>query len=243
MANFSDFIVFIDESGDYSLSSISSDFPIFALAACVIDKEDYCLKIVPAFQEFKFRYWGHDATVLHEREIRREENEFAFLRKDRNLRECFLADLNDLMANARVTVFASVIDKTRLRDHYSDPRSPYDLALHSCLEGICDFLVEREQRGRLAHVLFEKRGHREDRDLELDFRRICEGNQEFNYLHPRFKQMRFKSLFLKKSANSTGLQIADLIARPVALHELRPHQQNRAFNIIEPKLGKIERRP
>ena len=55
--------------------------------------------------------------------------------------------------------------------------------------------------------------------------------------------MRLKSLFLNKSANSTGLQIADLIARPIALHELRPHQQNRAFNIIKPKLKSIERRP
>ena len=243
MANFSDFIVFVDESGDHGLSSISSEFPIFVLASCVINKEDYYRKIVPAFQEFKFRYWGHAATVLHEREIRRQENEFAFLRADRNLRDCFLADLNGLMADTPVTVFASVIDKTRLRDHYSDPRSPYDLALHSCLEGICDFLAEREQCNRLAHVLFEKRGRQEDRDLELDFRRICEGNEGFNYLHPRFKQMQFKSLFLEKSANSIGLQIADLIARPVALHELRPQQQNRAFNIIEPKLGKIERRP
>ena len=243
MSNFSDFIVFVDESGHYSLSSISSDFPIFALAACVINKEDYYRKIVPAFQAFKFRYWGHDAVVLHEREIRREENEFAFLRTDRNLRERFLADLNALMADTPVTVFASVIDKIRLRDHYSDPRSPYDLALHSCLEGICDFLVEREQRGRLAHVLFEQRGSQEDRDLELDFRRICEGYQEFNYLHSRFEEMRLKSLFLNKSTNSTGLQIADLIARPIAVHELRPHQQNRAFNIIKPKLKSIERRP
>ena len=243
MVTFSDFIVFVDESGDHSLSSISSDFPIFALASCVINKKDYYRKIVPAFQKFKFRYWGHDAIVLHEREIRRQENEFVFLRTDRNLRERFLADLNDLMADTPVTVFASMIDKIRLRDHYSDPRSPYDLALHSCLECICDFLVEREQPGRLTHVLFEKRGQQEDRELELDFLRICESYQEFKYRHPRFEQMWFKSLFLKKSANSIGLQIADLVARPIALHELRPHQPNRAFNIIEPKVGKIEWRP
>ena len=52
-------------------------------------------------------------------------------------------------------------------------------------------------------------------------------------------------LFVDKKANSTGLQIADLIARPIGLKVLRPEQPNRAYDIIETKFrqsagGKVQ---
>jgi hypothetical protein len=39
-----------------------------------------------------------------------------------------------------------------------------------------------------------------------------------------------------KKAVSTGLQIADLVARPIGVHVLRPQQANRAWELIAPKL-------
>jgi hypothetical protein len=50
---------------------------------------------------------------------------------------------------------------------------------------------------------------------------------------------------IPKASNSTGLQLTDLMARPVALKHLRPGQPNRAYDIIETKFrrspaGKIE---
>jgi hypothetical protein len=40
---------------------------------------------------------------------------------------------------------------------------------------------------------------------------------------------------IPKASNSPGLQLTDLMARPVALHHLRPGQPNRAFEIIATK--------
>ena len=50
---------------------------------------------------------------------------------------------------------------------------------------------------------------------------------------------------IPKAANSIGLQLADLMARPVGLKHFRPAQTNRAFEIINQKLrrspaGKVE---
>jgi len=42
-------------------------------------------------------------------------------------------------------------------------------------------------------------------------------------------------VFADKKSNSTGLQLADLIARPIGLHVLKPEQDNRAFAIIDDK--------
>ncbi len=43
---------------------------------------------------------------------------------------------------------------------------------------------------------------------------------------------------IDKKSNSTGLQIADLTARPIGIKTLRPDQPNRAYDIIEKKLRK-----
>lgn len=40
---------------------------------------------------------------------------------------------------------------------------------------------------------------------------------------------------IPKSSNSTGLQMADLVARPVGIKVLRPEQPNRAYDIVAPK--------
>ena len=76
---FSDFVVYVDESGDHSLVSIDPDFPVFVLALCVIHKRHYAEKIIAAVEKLKFNYFGHDSVVLHEHEIRKQKGDFAFL--------------------------------------------------------------------------------------------------------------------------------------------------------------------
>ncbi|MDR9469441.1 DUF3800 domain-containing protein, partial [Marinospirillum sp.] len=62
--NFSDYIVYVDESGDHSLHNINPVYPVFVLAFCLIHKEDYLRKVVPEIQALKFRYFGHDMIIL-----------------------------------------------------------------------------------------------------------------------------------------------------------------------------------
>jgi len=52
-----------------------------------------------------------------------------------------------------------------------------------------------------------------------------------------------RSVFIPKAANSSGLQLADLTARPIALSHLRPNQPNRAFEIIRTKLEDLKSFP
>ena len=100
-------------------------------------------------------------------------------------------------------------------------------------------LAERGQTGRLTHFIVEARGKREDTELELEFRRICEGGNGLGQVLP------FRLVMADKRTNSEGLQIADMVARPVALSVLRPGQPNRAMAILEGKLwrgpdGRVE---
>ncbi len=112
-SNFSDYIIYADESGDHSLTKIDKGFPIFCLALCVIKKEDYINNIVPAIQALKFKYWGHDNLILHEREIRKQEKEFTVFKNDLELRNSFFNDIGDIIKQAPFYTIASIIDKNK----------------------------------------------------------------------------------------------------------------------------------
>ncbi len=45
-----------------------------------------------------------------------------------------------------------------------------------------------------------------------------------------------KLIFSHKRSNSSGLQVADLVARPIIKSVMNPNQLNRAYNIIKEKL-------
>ena len=123
MSDFSEFVVYADESGDHGLAAIDPQFPVFALVFCVMRKADYIAGVVPAVQRFKFGVWGHDAVVLHEHDIRKSKGPFAVLLTDRDLRERFYGDLNRLVEAAPMAIFAAVIDKSGLRARYADTRT------------------------------------------------------------------------------------------------------------------------
>ena len=170
--------------------------------------------------------------ILHEREIRKQAPPFDFLRGDPAVRTAFFDDLNQLMAEIEMHAYASVILKDRLRAKYANPWNPYEVAMHFCMEKLCRRLVLDGQGGKLIHVLFESRGKQEDRDLELEFRRITSNQAHWGWKRIDFSVCRFEPIFVSKSANMAGHQVTDLIARPLALRALRPDQPNRAADMV-----------
>ena len=71
MPDFSDYIIFVDESGDHSLSVIDRDYPVFVLNFCIFRKDHYAQALCRRVQDFKFRHFGHDHVILHEHAIRK----------------------------------------------------------------------------------------------------------------------------------------------------------------------------
>jgi hypothetical protein len=234
---FSDFIVFADESGSPVLEGPDPTFPVFVLNCVLVSKTVYADHIVPRLQRLKFDFVGHDQLVLHERDIRRQQKDFAFLQVDAAARTAFLNRVNGVVADAEIDVIAAVIHKVRLAEKYANPWSPYEIALHFCMETLLARLQQLGQRGRLVHVVFESRGKKEDAELELHFRRIAANQANWGYKQPDFRAMEWEPVFVDKKSNSSGLQLADLMARPIGLKVLRPMQDNRAFDVLRPKLA------
>lgn len=227
---FSDYVAYVDESGDHGLENIDPEYPVFVLAFAVFHKRHYAEKIVPAIEKLKFNYFGHDLVVLHEHEIRKKKNAFTLL-NNQKLNGEFLSDMSDIMQRSNFILIACVIDKVKLKESncLSDTDNPYHLALGFCLEGLHDFLAEKGHLNRKTHVLVECRGKKEDKELELEFRRMCTGENRKN------RPLPFDVVSVNKQANSTGLQLADLVARPIGISYLRPNQANQAFDILKQK--------
>ena len=225
---FSDYVVYVDESGDHSLATIDQQYPVFVLALCVFHKRHYSERIIPAIEKLKFNYFGHDSVVLHETDIRKQRGDFAFLSHKPRYDE-FLGWLGEIMAKANFILIACVVDKRRLDRQAGEDSNPYHVALDLCLRRLHDFLAEKGQERRLTHVIVECRGKKEDRELELEFLRICAGDAGKDHPLP------FQLVFADKKSNLAGLQLADLVARPVGLSYLRPSQANQAFELLKPK--------
>lgn len=221
-------IVYVDESGDHSLQSIDERYPLFVLAFCIFHKRHYSDAIVPALEKFKFNYFGHDQVVLHENEIRKEKGAFNIFRS-REEKNRFLDQLTSIIEYSNFILISCTIDKRELKKQGEVSSNAYHIALGFCVEALYEFLKEKNQHEKKTHVVVECRGKKEDRELELEFRRICDGNNRLGISLP------FEVLFSDKKVMSSGLQLADLVARPIGLNYLRPEQENLAFEVLKKK--------
>ncbi|NPU11373.1 DUF3800 domain-containing protein [Bradyrhizobium sp. 83002] len=199
--DFSEYIVYIDESGDHSLTSINPDHPVFALAFCVVEKAKYIDKVVPAFQRLKFDFWGHDSVVLRGHEIRKATGDFNILLNAKT-RTSFIDRVTQLIGEAEFTLIATVIDKAAHVKKYSAPADQYSIALGFCIERLQRFLIDKGQTNLQTHLQVECRGKAEDAKLELEFRRICDGQNAVG------KMQNVEIRFMDKKHNSTGLQLS-----------------------------------
>jgi hypothetical protein len=228
-----DLLVFVDESGDHNLKGGGDpNYPLFVLVAVLIDGDEY-VKIDQKFEQIKLKFFGNKSIVFHEREIRKAEGDFRILQNP-DTRSEFLQDLNRTIEDSKFKIIASVIDKRSLLKKYPyQPKNPYDISLQFILERI-GFEVQSRRSASEVPIRAESRGKKEDRELREEFDRICSGNSTLSpnsHLPPQiFSTMRL--YFHKKEENIVGIQLADLIARPIGISYLRPNQQNRAYESI-----------
>ncbi|QVE21824.1 DUF3800 domain-containing protein [Phocoenobacter atlanticus subsp. cyclopteri] len=227
MNEFSDFIVYVDESGDHSLSSIDGNYPIFVLAFCIFYKDHYRKNVVTSIQKLKFDYFGHDLVIFHEHDIRKEKGNFTLF-KSREEKNIFLNSLSGIMKNSNFILASCVIEKNKIQQQQREMH-PYHFSLKHCLETLYEFVKEKNQQDKITFVVVESRGKKEDQALEIEFLRICNGENKFNQVLP------FRVRIASKQTNSIGLQLADLVARPIRRYILDSTQPNQAMDILKNK--------
>ncbi len=227
-----DYIAFLDECGDHSLTKIDRDFPIFVLTLLLVKRSDYRDMILSAINALKLKYWDHEGVNLHSRDIRKEIGPFSIL-QNTTRRDTFLSELSKLMADLPYELFIVGIQKQRLCKQYAHADNPYELALMFVMERVLRCMEQRAQT--TLPIIAEARGKNEDNALKAAFFDLT--TKGTRYIgKDRFEQRSFPIQFHDKRRNIAGIQLADLCAHPSARHMLKPDQANQAYDIVKAHL-------
>lgn len=108
------------------------------------------------------------------------------------------------------------------------------MALSFVLERAIFYLDDTKEENNSLQIVIEQRGKKEDQKLSQHFNTLlARGTGYVNAT--RIWNYGIKISFQKKKDDIVGLQVADLIAYPIARYVLNPERANPAFEIFQNK--------
>ena len=192
-------------------------FPVFCLTAVIVSESEYeTLDLI--VRAWKATHLPSADFVIHEPDIR---NRLGPWREPG--RGGRLEALRELLEKVKFTAIAVVVRRAEYVKQFGEAPPDESLPGHPYLMAL-DFLVERtvlalehQFNGGRAKFIAEARGPKEDALLQHEFARLhLEGT---SYIAPAwFRQQLHPGIHFegKGGRYATGLQLADLSARPVA---------------------------
>jgi len=241
------FHLYLDECGSHFLGKPGEEFPVFVLCGVVVNADAY-----PAFDRhwktWKATHLGSPDARVHEPNVRTRS--YLFHRQEPVEQAALIESLDEELSELQFDVIAAAIDKRAFFEkHGTDspddflPRSSYFMCVDFVIERFVHYLYYRGGDAR-GLVFAESRGDREDAEVHAEYiRLLLEGTQWqadgwFRY------QLRPYIEFLPKARNNSGLQVADLGARPIAEKVLRPDSTPERWSLFRSRLyDGIEGRP
>lgn len=226
--------LFIDESGDHGLVNLDTNFPVFLLCGFLVSEINYDL-VRSEFNNLKKEFWKNKEVIFHSRDIRKCDKEFQIL-FDLDLKKRFYEHINRILQDSKYHIIASAINKEKYIKTYGKlSNDVYELALSFIIERAVFCLDERKNENKELEIVIEKRGKKEDKKLGEHFQRLL--SRGTNYVSAeRLRDIKTTIIFKDKKENINGLQMADLIAYPIARYVIEPDRANPAFEIIKNKI-------
>lgn len=227
--------MFLDESGDNNLEAIDQNYPVLSLSGLIFEEKHY-KECIDKVNEIKLKYFKSTDVILHSYDIRKQKGPFVVLR-DKRKRQDFYEDLNNLFSELSFDIIATVIKKAELKEMYSKPIDPYHLSLRFIMERYTIYLNNKNSDGIM---IFESRDKHSNALLRQAFIDLSKNGTNLSKngtkgITANEIQNRIRGLdFANKINNEAGLQLADLVAYPVATY-LLPNRDKRVFEILRPK--------
>ncbi|HRZ32816.1 MAG TPA: DUF3800 domain-containing protein [Flavobacterium sp.] len=230
------YFLFIDESGDHGLVTLDTSFPVFLLCGLLTSEDNYS-DLKNNINSIKNTFWGKKEVILHSRDIRKCEKEFQIL-FNLELKSEFYKRINQVIEEGKYRILASAINKEKYIKTYGKlSNDVYELALSFIIERAIFSLDEIKGITKQLEIVIEKRGKKEDKKLEEHFQRLIARGTGFVSAE-RLEEVNLKITFKDKKENINGLQLADLVAYPIARYVIEPKRANPAFEKLEPKIYK-----
>lgn len=212
--------LYIDETGDHSLSKIDNSYPIFVLSGVIVEQEYHDGPLSDALNAFKIKHFGVTDVILHGKEMTHPQSarSKAYMRfMDAAFRYRFYKDFEHLLGRLDVSLVACVIMKSKHFAKYGlEAKDPYLLSFDNLVNRLV-FDLKDDQRGS---IVAESRNSVLDNQLEIAYLTTrVEGTNKVQAAEIKLK-LESSITFKQKSDNVAGLQIADMAASPLARHFL-----------------------
>jgi Protein of unknown function (DUF3800) len=207
-------ILFLDESGDHSLSKIDPQYPAFVLCGIIIEEKYHHEVATNALNQFKERLFARRDIILHTLDFTRNQAGYEPI-AEHEFRTKFFSELHTLIGELDFKVVACAIQKQdHLKKYGLHAIDPYMLSLSVLIER---FIFECDSAG--GSVIAEARDTTLNNALELAFLDLkIRGT---NYVSATKVQKRIHSFGIRdKQENIAGLQLADVCATPIGRHVL-----------------------
>jgi len=215
--------LYIDEAGDHVYSQDEKDIVsrYLGITGVVFESDDYKQTTHPDFTALKERHFPHnpdEPVILHRKDLINKRGPFWRL-LDPAKEKAFNDDLLTTFQKYKFKILTVVIDKNAHVKRYGDSAlHPYHYCVVALLERYCGLLNFYNVKG---DVMAESRGGREDLQLKEAYRNVWESGTSFRKQDFFQKSLTSKEIKVQpKTANITGLQIADLLAYPCRIELL-----------------------
>lgn len=144
--------------------------------------------------------------------------------------------MDTVISSRNYSIISSAIKKENYIKKYGRISDDvYEIGLSFIIERAVFYLDSIKDEETKLSVIIEKRGKKEDKKLEEHFQRITARGT--GYITPeRLRKYNLSIQFKSKRENINGLQLADLIAYPMARYVLEPERVNPAFEIFKDKI-------
>src|SRR5260370_18150181 len=207
-------ILFLDESGDHSLSKIDPQYPVFVLCGVIVDENYHNGVASEALNRFKERLFGRCDIIMHSVDFTRNQAGYEVM-ATHDFRVRFFGELHTLIGGLDFKIVACVIRKQEhLKKYGLHAVDPYMLSLSILIER---FIFECGSAG--GSVIAEARDATLNNALELAF--LYLKIRGTSYVSASKVQRRIHSFTIRyKKENITGLQLADVCATPIGRHAI-----------------------
>ena len=218
--------LYIDETGNSDLgSSADINHRYLSLTGVIFKLSDIEAHVHSDLEQLKIDFFGShpdEPIILHRKELVNKRPPFSVL-TDTGTESAFNERLLELLRSWDYSVITVTIDKLEHNNQYATWKyDPYHYCLKVMMERFVLFV--RSKRDSAGDIMIESRGGREDMRLKKSFGKVWEEGSDFIDKDILHSFLTSKELKVKpKSANITGLQIADLIAHPAFKSALCRH--------------------
>jgi hypothetical protein len=184
--------------------------------------------------QLKSAIWGDNEVIFHSRDIRKCEKRFQKL-FDPEVKNFFYEELNKIISDSSYFIIAAAIQKDLFIENFGrTQRDIYEIALSFVMEQAVLTLWGLPGSADLS-VVIERRGKKEDQLLYNHFQLITSkgaGMVTAADIHDHDLSITFRN----KMENINGLQLADLVAYPIARQVIEPHKSNLAYQVLQSKI-------